>query len=86
MSRETNWNASVQQAIRKLRREQAALEKELGQVQETIRTLEELARGGGVNPNSSRLSAEGRAAISRAAKKRWREYRAKKRKPGARSQ
>lgn len=54
----------LQKSLEELRREQARL-------QEAIRTLEELVSG----TKSSRLSAEGRARISEAARKRWEEHR-----------
>ena len=79
-----SWQRSIQAAVRALKREEASLEKELGKVREWIVDLEPLSKNGpaaGSSPRKSgsrRLSPQGRAAISRAAKKRWAEYRKKK--------
>lgn len=54
----------LQQSLQELRQEQSRL-------QEAIRTLEQLLTGSSAN----RLSPEGRARISEAAKKRWEEHR-----------
>ncbi len=54
----------LQQSLQELRQEQARL-------QEAIRTLEQLLSGASAN----RLSPEGRARISEAAKRRWEEHR-----------
>lgn len=54
----------LQKSLTDLKREQARL-------QEAIRILEELVGGGKAN----RLSPEGRARISEAARKRWEEHR-----------
>lgn len=61
----------LQKSLAELKREQARL-------QEAIRILEELVSGA----KSNRLSPEGRARISEAAKKRWEEHRRKAAKPG----
>jgi len=80
-----SWQRWIQGAVRALKREEASLEKELGKVRERIVDLETLAKKNGLAAGSSprksgsrRLSPQGRAAISRAAKKRWAEYRKKK--------
>ena len=74
---------SVQAAVRALRKEELSLEKQLDAVRQRIADLDDMGRTNGVGPskraNSRRLSADGRAAISRAAKKRWARYRADKR-------
>ena len=79
-----SWQRSLQAAVRALKKEEASLEKELGNVRAKIRELEELARAGTTRTASRsgprRLSPQGRAAISRAAKKRWVEYRRQKQK------
>jgi len=54
----------LQKSLAELKREQARL-------QEAVRILEELVTGSKAN----RLSAEGRARISEAARKRWEEHR-----------
>ena len=87
------WQRSVQAAVRALRKEELSLEKQLDAVRQRIADLDDMGRMNGGPPSkrasSRRLSAEGRAAISRAAKKRWARYRADKRsstrKRGARS-
>jgi hypothetical protein len=56
--------AQLQRSLEELRREQA-------RVQDAIRTLEQLI--GAAKPN--RLSPQGRARISEAARKRWEEHR-----------
>ncbi len=76
-----SWRRSLHAAVRSLKTDEASLSKELSQVQRKIRDLEGLSRAEGSNgraarkTSSRRLSAKGRAAISRAAKKRWAEYR-----------
>ncbi len=79
-----SWQRSIQAAIRALKREENALGKRLGTLQDKIAELENLSRSGpGASATKStrrRLSPKGRAAISRAAKRRWAQYRAKQRK------
>lgn len=81
-----SWQRSLQAAARALRREESSLQKELELVRKKLRDLEDLSReraGNGTGrrkAGSRRLSPKGRAAISRAAKKRWAEYRRDKRK------
>ena len=81
-----SWQTSIQAAARALRKEEASLRKGLGLIQKRIRDLDELAREQSSNgkyarpkTGAQRLSPKGRAAISRAAKKRWAEYRRDKR-------
>ncbi len=74
------WQRSVQAAIRALKRKESSLEKQLDQVRAKIDELQGVARSQGghaarAKSGSRRLSPQGRAAISRAAKKRWAEYR-----------
>jgi hypothetical protein len=75
------WQQSIQTAVRELKKEEASLQKQISELQGRIRDLEGLgrSRGGAAvtrrKSGSRRLSAEGRAAISRAAKKRWAKYR-----------
>ena len=80
-----SWQRSIQAAVRALKREERSLEKELDKVRARISDLEALAKAGPTGAagarrksGSTRLSPQGRAAISRAAKKRWAEYRKKK--------
>jgi hypothetical protein len=77
-----SWQRSVQAAVRSLRGEQRGLERQLAAVQKKIRELEELGSSGPVRKKRAkhRLSAQGRANISRAAKRRWAKYRAEQRK------
>jgi hypothetical protein len=81
------WQRSVQAAVRSLKREETALQKKLEVVRGKIAELSEVSRtsgatGAGRKKTSRRLSAQGRAAISRAAKKRWSKYRAEQRAKG----
>jgi hypothetical protein len=74
------WQTSVQAAVRSLRKEEAALQKKLEVVRAKIADLSEVSRTtGAAGPSkkkaSRRLSPQGRAAISKAAKKRWAKYR-----------
>ena len=76
-----SWQRSLQAAARALRQEEAALCKELDHVRKKLHDLEDLASEQPSNGSarrktgSRRLSPKGRAAISRAAKKRWAGYR-----------
>lgn len=79
------WQRSLQAAVRALRREENSLKRQLQSVRTKIAELDEFARSGGPKSarsgrkaSSRRLSPQGRAAISKAAKKRWAEYRRKK--------
>ena len=81
------WQRSIQAAIRALRKEEKSLTRQLDTVQQKIGELDVLAReggGAGAAPRRKagrrRLSAEGREAISKAAKKRWAKYRSEQRK------
>jgi hypothetical protein len=75
------WQQSIQAAVKELRKEEASLQRQLSEVQARIKDLQGMGsgsgRGAGVSRKAGtrRLSAEGRAAISRAAKKRWAKYR-----------
>ena len=79
-----SWQRSIQAAVRALKREESSLEKELDKVRSRITELETLAKSGPATGSArrksgaSRLSPQGRAAISRAAKKRWAAYRKEK--------
>lgn len=78
-----SWQRSLQAAIRALKKEEEALKQDLVSVREKIAELTESAKSGGPRPASARrrapdknrLSPAGKAAISRAAKKRWADYR-----------
>jgi len=73
------WKANVQTAMAALRKEEVALQAQLESLQQRINLLQ--LAGGAVSgkgkgaPKSRRLSAEGRAAISAGARKRWAKYR-----------
>lgn len=76
-----SWQQSIQVAVKALKQEEGTLRKQLDTVVSKIRELEDIGRGAGSaglrkRAGSRRLSAAGRAAISRAAKKRWAQYRA----------
>jgi hypothetical protein len=80
------WQRSVQAAIRALKRKEISLQKQLEQVRTKIDELQDVASsqsgaGGRARSGSRRLSPQGRAAISRAAKKRWADYRKQKGRP-----
>ena len=68
---------SVHKVISSLRQERSAIEQKLTQLQSTIDRLVALqkSKGGAKGPVGRQLSSAGRDAISRAAKKRWAEYR-----------
>jgi hypothetical protein len=81
-----SWQQSLRAAIRSLHREEQSILKDLSAVRDRIAELQSLSKTGGPGGRAGRgamrrtrrLSAKGRAAISRAAKRRWAEYRAKK--------
>ena len=80
------WQRSVQAAIRALKRKEISLQKQLEQVRTKIDDLQDVASsqssaGARTRSGSRRLSPQGRAAISRAAKKRWADYRKQKGRP-----
>jgi hypothetical protein len=83
------WQRSIQAAVRALKKEESALEKQLDGVRLKIEELDDMSRTRGAASSkaaaSRRLSPAGRAAISKAAKRRWARYRADQRKRGARS-
>ncbi len=77
------WKSSLARAMRDLKTEEARLARELGEVQQRISSLGGLVSGGGGSTPGKvkkrrNMSAAARAAISRAAKKRWAKYRAEK--------
>jgi hypothetical protein len=81
-----SWQQSLRAAIRSLQREEQSILKNLDSVRERISELQSLSKARGAQGRiargrprkARRLSPAGRAAISRAAKRRWAEYRAKK--------
>lgn len=78
-----SWQQSIHEAVRALKKEEQSLQRQLDSVQSKITELESIGRGakGGVarkKATGRRLSQAGRAAISKAAKKRWAKYRAEK--------
>ena len=79
-----SWQQSIQAAVRALKQEEQALQKQLDSVQSKINELEDIGRanrgaGGVVRRKATRrLSQAGRDAISKAAKKRWAKYRSEK--------
>jgi hypothetical protein len=77
------WQKSVARALRDLRAVEARLAAELTDLRHRIASLGGVASksgGGGAKTKGKRrkLSPAARAAISRAAKKRWAKYRAEK--------
>ena len=74
------WQKSVARALRALKAEEARLTRELGQLRQRIASLGGVAGNGGGKGKARKrvLSPSARAAISRAAKKRWAKYREEK--------
>ena len=70
------WKQEIKKVRRTLLRREVVLSAELAQVRETRRKLERILLMKPLSPRR-RLSPAGHAAISRAAKKRWREHRAR---------
>jgi hypothetical protein len=79
-----SWQKSVARALRDLKAEEARLAGELSQLRQRIASLGGVASSGGGRGAKTKgrrrrvLSPAARAAISRAAKKRWAKYRAAK--------
>jgi hypothetical protein len=78
-----SWQRSLETAVRTLKKEETALLNRLARLRTKIQELEAMAKegavGGRVRPSGRRrLSPAGRAAISKAAKKRWQKYRSDK--------
>jgi hypothetical protein len=75
-----SWQTSLNTAIKNLRAEEQNLEKNLTRVREAISALGGLSRGGAKRGAPAggrrRLSAAGRVAIAKAARKRWAKWRA----------
>ena len=76
-----SWQTSLNAAIKNLRAEEQNLEKNLTRVREAISALGGLSRGGvkrgaPAGGGRRRLSAAGREAIAKAARKRWAKWRA----------
>ena len=90
-----SWQQTLKKALGELQQEERRLASELSAVQEKIQKLSNMSTSSGAAPARGRprtkakakakrkLSAEGRAAISRAAKKRWAKHRAEQRKKTA---
>jgi hypothetical protein len=76
--------ASLGRVLRALRQEEQRLERELRVLRVKIGSLAGAARGRGARRvgRTRKLSAKGRAAISRAAKKRWAAWRRKQARRG----
>ena len=76
-----SWQASLSKVLSALRKEEQRIERELSSLRTRIANL-----GGGSGrgrrkaPGKRKMTAKGRAAISRAAKKRWAAYRKANRK------
>jgi hypothetical protein len=73
-----SWQVSLNAAIKNLRAEEQTLERDLKRVRDAISALGGLGRGAKTSAGTGRrrqLSAKGRAAISRAARKRWAKWR-----------
>jgi len=75
-----SWQASVARALRDLRSEETRLARDLSDLRDRIASLSGVRGGGAAKAKGKRrkLSPAARAAISRAAKKRWAKYRADK--------
>lgn len=75
-----SWQSSLSSAVAALRKEEQRLQRELSDLRGRIGTLSGATRGkrGPGHPpggTKRKMSAAGRAAISRAAKKRWAAWR-----------
>ena len=75
-----SWKESVARALRDLKAEEARLASELESVRSRVTSLGGLAGSKVVKAKGGKrkMSAKGRAAIARAAKKRWAKWRAGK--------
>ncbi len=76
-----SWKTQLARAISQLRVRERKLRAEIGDRRAKIEALEGVLRG---KRGRRRLSEKGRAAISRGAKKYWREYRAQKKRKRSR--
>ncbi len=78
--------SSLGNAIRDLEGERTKLAKQLDAIDAAIATLKQANRGtpSAASRSKRRLSPAGRAAISKAAKKRWAKYNAQKKKQARR--
>ena len=72
-----SWQSSLNAAIASLRKEEQRLERELSDLRGRIGSLSGATRSKSTRkaPGKRKMSAKGRAAISRAAKKRWAAWR-----------
>ena len=87
-----SWQQTLKKALGELQQEERRMTGELSAVREKIQKLAKMSNSGGTSTTRGRprtkakakakrnLSPEGRAAISRAAKKRWAKHRASQRK------
>ena len=84
------WQAAIQSALTELKTVEAGIARELAEVRQKIASLAQLTGGsaagsstGSAPPKKAgakrQMSAAGRAAIAKAAKKRWAKHRADKR-------
>jgi predicted nucleic acid-binding Zn-ribbon protein len=71
------WQASLNKAFGALKKDEQRLERELDELRRKIESLSGVTRSKGARKarGARKMSAAGRAAISRAAKKRWAAYR-----------
>ncbi len=76
-----SWKTQLARAISQLRVRERKLRAEIDDRRVKIEAVERILRG---SPQKNRLSKKGRAAISRGAKKYWREYRAQKKRKRSR--
>lgn len=75
-----SWQKSVARATAALRHEEMRLARELALVRQRLDALGGVStRGSGAPRKRRNMSEAARAAISRAAKRRWAKYRAEKR-------
>jgi hypothetical protein len=80
------WQSAIQSALTELKAVEAGIARELAEVRQKIVSLAHLTGGsvaGSTAPKKAgakrHMSAAGRAAIAKAAKKRWAKHRAEKR-------
>jgi hypothetical protein len=72
-----SWQSSLKSVVAALRKEEQRLARDLDALRRRIGSLSGATRSKGTRkaPGARKMSAKGRAAISRAAKKRWAAWR-----------
>ena len=76
-----SWKSAINRAVKELKMEEARIARELSAIRDRIQGLGGIAGGRtsvAKTVGRRKVSAKGRAAIARAAKKRWAKWRAEK--------